>query len=267
MRMGLGELGPQGIAFWRFLFALPFLLALVVITKKRLPQKPNKIVLLAGALFSANIAFWHWSLAMTSVANATFIVSLGNLGVGFLAWAFLKEKPGNIWFGAIIIALLGAGALSLGSSATGAGNLRGDLLAIVAACCVSGYILCSKIARREISGLDAIFWLTAMECFCAVFWVGLSGESYLPKTLGGLWIPFLLAICVQIGGQGLIIIGLGQTQASIAGVLIVVQPVVAAAAAWALFQEHLTVWQFAGCLLILLAIWLAQKSRVKPAAP
>ena len=53
LRLGLDELGPQAIAFWRYLFAVPMLLILVLAVDRRLPAKPNIAVFLAALFFLA----------------------------------------------------------------------------------------------------------------------------------------------------------------------------------------------------------------------
>jgi len=102
-----------------------------------------------------------------------------------------------------------------------------------------------------------------VEICTAFFLVALSGENWFPADISGFAAPFALAIFVQVAGQGLIITGLGHTPASIAGVLIVVQPVVAAALSWRLFGEALAPLQAGGGLLILFAILLAQAGHKK----
>ena len=44
LRYGLDELGPQAIAFWRYVFALPILLALVFLIERRGPRLPNRFI-------------------------------------------------------------------------------------------------------------------------------------------------------------------------------------------------------------------------------
>ncbi len=259
LRLGLSDLGPQAIAMWRYLLAVPLLFLLTLVAQKSLPRRPNKLIILAGIFFACDVALWHWSLEITTVANSTFIVNLGNLGVGFLAWLVLKERPANIWFIAVLMALIGAAALSQGGGEAGKGALRGDILAFFAAILVSGYVLCSKMARNELGGLEAIFWLSVVEACVAALIVLISGESFLPETIKGLKVPLFLALVVQVAGQGLIITGLGRTPAAIAGVLVVVQPVVAAAVAWSLFVEPLTALQIGGGMLILGGIILSQR--------
>ena len=264
LRLGLDDLGPQAIAFWRFAFALPILFVMVVVIQRRLPPKPNKFVIISGIFFALELGLWHWSLTFTTVANATFMVNLGNIGVGLTAWIFLKERPGWKWVLAILIACLGAAALSLGGTVDGKTDLRGDLLAIAAAIGVSCFVVAAKVARRTMGGLEAIFWLTLVETFVAVFLVLAFRESFLPESLSGFIVPLFLAIVVHVGGQGLIILGLGHTPTAIAGVLILVQPVVAATISWQLFEEPLTPIQAGGGFLILLGILISQRGRPAP---
>lgn len=265
LRLGLDDLGPQAIAFWRYAFALPLLFLLVVVVQRRLPSKPNVFIFIAGTCFALDIGLWHWSLTFTTVANATFIVNLGNICVGLTAWVFLKERPTAIWLVAVLIAFAGAAALSLGGGADGKADLRGDLLALAAAVLVSGYMVASKVARRTLGGLETIFWLTAVEVVVAGMMVIGFRESFFPAEWSGFLVPLFLAIAVHIGGQGLIITGLGHTPAAIAGVLVLIQPVVAAAISWHLFDEPLAPLQAGGGFLILIGILISQRGAKAPA--
>lgn len=265
LRIGIDEygheLGPQAIALWRYAFSVPIAFALVLALQRRLPRLPGPSIILAGVLFAFDIALWHWALTLTSVSNATFIVNLGNVGVGIAAWIFLKERPGTGWFVAACLAILGAAALSLGGKALHTGGVTGDLLALGAACFVAAYTLLSKLGRRHLSGIEAIFWLSVTETVIGVGIVAASGERFLPLTPNGFIIPFLLALVAHVIGQGLIVSGIGWTNTAIAGILLLAQPVVAAGIAWQLFNEPLTALQAAGATTILIAVWLAQRER------
>lgn len=265
LRLGLGDLGPQAIAFWRYLFALPLLYLLVLVLARRQPRPPNPFILIAGTCFALDIALWHWGLERTTVANATFIVNLGNISVGLLAWAVLGQRPTVSWGLAFLVALAGAALLSLGGPGDGGSDLVGDLFALGAAIMVSGYLLASSLGRRTLSGIEAIFWLTAVELVVGGLVLLASGEALLPAELRGLAAPLVLALAVQIAGQGLIITGLGHTPAAIAGVLVLVQPVTAALISWQLFGEVLVEAQILGAGLILVGVYIAQR-RPRPVA-
>jgi len=134
---------------------------------------------------------------------------------------------------------------------------------------VSFYVVASKVARRTLPGLDTIFWLTGVEAIVAGFMVIIFGERFFPAELSGFLVPLFLAVIVQIGGQGLIIAGLGHTSAAIAGIMILAQPVVAAAISWRMFDEPLAPLQAGGGLLILVGILISQRGNgqkaLKPA--
>lgn len=261
LRLGLDTMGPQAIAFWRYVFATPMVLTLILLAFRRLPVRPNLFALVAGVFFALDIALWHAGLTLTTVANSTFIVNLGNIGVGLLAWIFLKERLTRIWAIAVVIAIMGALLLTQGGGEGAKGDIRGDLLAVGAAVLVSFYMLCSKIARRELSGLDVLFWVTLVEAITAGLVTMIAGETFIPADPAGWRAPLLLAVVVQCLGQGLIITGLGRTPAAIAGVLILVQPVVAAAVSWRFFDEPLVALQILGGTLILVGVFLSQTGR------
>jgi drug/metabolite transporter (DMT)-like permease len=262
LRLGLETLGPQAIAFWRYVFGVPMTFALVILVHRRLPVRPNKFVFMAGTFFALDIALWHWALTYTTVANSTFIVSLGNLSVGLLALIFLKEKLTSNWAIAVVIALIGAALLTQGGGVEALGDVRGDGLAVGAAILVSFYMLCAKIARRDIGGLDVLFWVTLTEMIVAGFVTLVSGETFIPANISGWRAPFMLAIIVQCLGQGLIIAGLGRTPAAIAGILMLIQPVAAAAVSWRLFEEPLLALQILGAGLILVGVGLSQTGKL-----
>ena len=281
LRYGVGDgsedmLGPQAVAFWRFLFAIPMLLVLSLVVNNRLPCAPNRFAVLAGIFFGIDIGLWHWGLTLTTVANATFLVGLGNLLAGLTAWIIMKDKPTPMWAIAAAIALVGAALLSLGGPAdeTAKTDLRGDALSFAAAIFVSIYIVCAKLARRTMNAVDVLFWATVAEAFVAAGLVGVTNiapamptETLHPQSLSALLAPFLLAIVVQLMGQGLIIFGLGKTSAAIAGVMVVVQPVTAAALAWFLFEEPLFALQILGAGLILAGVFIAGRYGARAATP
>jgi drug/metabolite transporter (DMT)-like permease len=252
----LSEFGPQATGFWRFCLALPLIAAAIYARGGKL-GRPSFLSLAAGAFFGLDIALWHASLVMTSVANATFIVNLGTAAVGLVAWIALKERPSREWPFALGIALLGALLLSRGASGADAGALQGDLLALAAALMVGLYLFVAKLARRTESAMNVLFWSTASTLVVSAVAASVKHEALLPPDWTWLIVPFLLAAIAHVLGQGLIVAGVGRTPAAVAGLLLLVQPVAAALIAWPLFGEPLTPVQLAGAALILAGVWLA----------
>jgi drug/metabolite transporter (DMT)-like permease len=252
----LSEFGPQATAFWRFLFSLPMIAAIIYGTGGRI-GRPPLFALLAGLFFGLDIAFWHSSLHLTSVANATFLVNLGNASVGLIAWIALKERPAKTWLFALVIALVGALFLSRGAANATAGALHGDLLALAAAVMVAMYLFFTKMARRTETAFHVLFWATLAELVVSACAVGVTGERLIPPSPSWLLAPLSLAIVAHVAGQGLIVAGVGRTPASVAGVLLLVQPVTSGLIAWLAFSETLAPLQLGGAALVLVGVWLA----------
>jgi drug/metabolite transporter (DMT)-like permease len=252
----MSEFGPQATGFWRFLIALPLIAGVIYAQGGRLGH-PSLMSLIAGTFFGLDIAFWHASLIMTSVANATFIVNLGTAAVGLVAWIALNERPTKLWPLAIGIALLGALLLSRGAEGEDAGALQGDLLALLAAVMVGLYLFVAKLARRTESAMNVLFWSTAATLVVSTIATLVKQERLEPVDWTWLITPFFLALIAHLLGQGLIVAGVGRTPAALAGLLLLIQPVASALAAWPLFGEALSPVQMAGAALILVGVWLA----------
>lgn len=251
---------PSATAFWRFTFALPILFIAARIFKQHI-GRPNIAVLLAGACLSLDICIWHLALVRTSVANATFIVNLGAIAVGLLAWLFLKQRPSLLWPIAAILALSGAMIMAFAAPEAQSGKLQGDALAFIAAFCLSGYLLFASIGRRTKTGFQTVFWMTTSGIIVALIFTLFMGEEIIPQHYTQFGGALLLALFSQSLGQGLLVYGMGLTKPAIAGVILLIQPVVAGLMAWPLFGEALALTQMAGAALILVGVWLAGKSK------
>jgi len=239
----LSEFAPQATAFWRFAFALP-LMAMVMFAQGQKLGRPSVLALVAGTFFGLDIALWHASLMMTSVANATFIVNLGNAAVGLVAWVVLKERPSKIWPYALGTALLGALLLSRGAAAM-----------------VGLYLFMAKLARRKESAMQVLFWSTAATLVVSAIASLVRHETLIPPEPSWFIWPLVLAVIAHVIGQGLIVGGVGRTPAAVAGILLLIQPVAGALIAWPLFHESLTPIQLAGAALVLAGVWLAGRQR------
>ena len=91
------EIGPFTSAFWRVALALPALwlwsrLEGPPATDRRPDASARWSVAIAGALFAADLTFWHLAIMKTTVANATFLATLAPVWVVLGSGLFLGEK-------------------------------------------------------------------------------------------------------------------------------------------------------------------------------
>jgi drug/metabolite transporter (DMT)-like permease len=261
----VSEVGPTASAFWRVTLAVPLLWALFFslrTDKTKTPRTQWPLLLATGIAFAGDLAFWHWSIKYTSVANSTLLANLASIFVTLAAWLLWKRRPSGLFLAGLAAALLGTGLLvqaSLGSSPTA---LFGDGLGVVTAMFYAWYLLSVKGLRDRGAATLQLMAVTTTITAAILLPVALvSGEPLLPQTAVG-WLKLLgLAWISHAAGQGLIAYALAQLPATFSAVGLLLQPVMAAGFAWLLLAEPLTAWQCAGGAVVLFGIYLAHRGR------
>jgi len=259
----IAEVGPTASAFWRVALAVPLLWVLWPLAPRRsngLLAGDWRLLAAAGLAFAGDLAFWHWSIKFTSVANSTLLANLASIFVTLAVWLIWKQKPTGTFLAGLVAALLGVGLLvhtSLDFSPTG---LLGDALGVVTAIFYAWYLLSVKgIRDRGAATLHLMALTTTLTAVLLLPVALVSGESLLPQTWTG-WLTLLgLAWISHSAGQGLIAYALAHLPAAFSSVSLLFQPVMAAVFAWVLLAEPLVALQVVGGVVVLAGIWLARR--------
>jgi drug/metabolite transporter (DMT)-like permease len=263
--------GPTASAFWRVTLAVPVLW--IVYGLRRAPHERRHkgrgyfarslLLVAAGLAFAGDLAFWHKSIQLTSVANATLLANLASIFVTLAAWMFLRQRPSALFLAGLGAALAGVALLvhtSLRFSPTG---LAGDAFGVVTAMFYAAYILAVKGLRDRGETTLHLMAVTSTITAVLLFPVALaSGETLVPDSARGWWILAGLALLSHAAGQGLIAFALAHLPAAFSSVSLLFQPVMAAAFAWLLLAEPLARLQVAGGLVVLFGIYLARRGSV-----
>jgi drug/metabolite transporter (DMT)-like permease len=256
------DTGAAAAGFWRFAFALPLLLLLTRRGKDGAGGvgRPTKWMAAAALFFVLDLSFWHYSIAMTSVANATVLTNLTPVVVTLAAWLLLRERPKGLFVVALAVAVAGALAMSMGADGRQGSNPRlGDVFALVTALWYAGYFLVVKQARGESSAGRIMLWSTALGAPLLLAVAAVLREPLWPGSPGG-WAACAGLGLVHVAGQGGVAWSLGRLPAALTSVTVLLQPVVAAILGWILFAEHMTAPQLAGGAAVLAGVVLAQLS-------
>ncbi|WP_293518043.1 DMT family transporter [Phenylobacterium sp.] len=261
----LADSGPAAVGFWRMMFALP-LLALIARRESGGVGPPGWVLVFAGVAFALDLAFWHYGIALTSVAKATILSNLTPVIVTGVAWLVFRERVRPLFLAAVALAVGGACLMTLARDPglPGANPALGDAVSAMAAVWYALYFLAVQRARRTRGATQVMFWSSLTAAPLLLVASTLLGETLLPATPGG-W-----AACVGLGimhvtGQGAIAWALGRLPASVTSVVVLVQPVVAAILGWALFGEVFGPGQMLGGAIALTGVVLAQRA-ARPAA-
>ncbi len=264
-------LGPSATAFYRVFFALPALWLWSAWEQRRPnpPRRPSttgekRLLLLAGVLFALDMAFWHWSIKLTTVANATLLANFAPIVVTIGAWLILKERITGRFILAMLVAFAGAAMLAGASLNLAPRYLIGDSLALVTALFYGGYQFTVKLLRSSFSPATIMTWAAVSASATLLLAALASGEQMLPNTPAG-WTSLLaLAFISHVAGQGLIAYAFGHLPASFGSLSLLLQPLIAAMIAWAWFAESLSPMQIIGGAVMLTGIVAANRSQSAP---
>ena len=260
----VSEAGPTPTAFWRVAIAVPVLwLVVAVVPREKGAQATGlwPLLLAAGFAFAGDLAFWHTSIKLTSVANSTLLANLASIFVTLASWLLWRQRPTKLFLFGLAAALAGVATLVRTSVATSSSGLAGDALGIVTAMFYAWYLLTVKGLRNR--GVTALRLMAVTSSVTAVILLPValaSGEPFLPQTGLG-WLKLIgLALVSHAAGQGLIAYALATLPAAFSSVSLLFQPVMAAVLAWVLLGEPLTPLQVAGGAVVLAGIYVARRA-------
>jgi drug/metabolite transporter (DMT)-like permease len=270
------------IAALRLSFAT-LVLAPIVFVRNRaelasLSRKQLLLALGSGLFLAAHFGTWISSLQYTSVASSVVLVSTGPLWVALLSPLVLRERlgPGALAglalavIGGVIIAANDSCSLEAGLRCSGLGttaegtSLWGNLLALLGALAVSGYLLIGRHLRSSISLAPYIFLAYGTAALVLLAAAGLMGS--LVVNLSGrtyLWI-ILLALVPQLIGHSTYNWALKYLRAAAVAVTTLGEPVGSAILAYFILQEQPGILVLVGAALILAGIYVAARGSAQP---
>ena len=260
----VSESGPVATAFWRVFLALPLLWLWAVSTQgARLPaQARNHCTMLfaAGFFFAGDLAVWHWSILLTSVANTTLLANLAPIFVTAVAWFVFRESPQRLFLAGLAASISGT-LLLIGANFGGDNRtLLGDALGVVTAMFYAAYQLSVSRLRTNVPTASVMALSSTIMAILLLPIAWRSGERILPLTDAG-WLKLIgIALFAQVIGQSLIAWAMAHLTATFSSVGLLLQPVMATLFAWILLGETVGPLQFAGGALVLLGIMLARQA-------
>jgi drug/metabolite transporter (DMT)-like permease len=260
----VSEAGPVSTAFWRVFLALPFLWVWAwTHGRSAAPAQsnPRGLLFAAGFFFAGDLAVWHWSIVLTSVANAVLLANLAPIFVTLVAWWFWRKKPAAMFLAGLAAALAGVMLMVGGDFSNTSGRaLLGDALGVVTAMFYAAYQLTVTRLRGTVSTarIMAMSSVVTAAFLLPIAW--LSGEVFFPVTEIGWAKVFGLALISQVAGQSLIAYAMAHLSATLSSVGLLLQPVMASLFAWILLGETLGAAAIAGAALVLIGIRIATQA-------
>lgn len=199
--------------------------------------------------------FQQFGISFTTVGKAGFITAMYILIVPILG-LFMKKKPGlQVWLG-VVLAVMGLYLLCMTSESFSLS--KGDFLVLICAGFFSLHILIIDYFSPKVDGVR-------MSCIqflvCGILSMVMAFIFETPEVsviLSG-WLPILYAGVLSCGvAYTLQIVGQKNMDPTVASLILSLESVFSVLAGWLILNQTLSLRELSGCVLMFLAIILAQ---------
>jgi len=254
----VSETGPVATAFWRVFLALPLLWMWSSLGQREHHgagfANARGLMIACGLFFAGDLAVWHWSIMLTSVANSTLLANLAPIFVALAAWLMFRRRPQRKFLAGLTVAVTGMMLLIGGDFQLQGTELIGDALGVVTAMFYAGYQLTVTKLRERVATSTLMAWTGLITAIVLLPIALLTGEQMLPVSVMG-WVKLAgLALISQVAGQSLIAYAMAHLPATFSSVGLLFQPVMATLFAWLLLGEAVSALQLAGGITVLIGI-------------
>ncbi len=219
------------------------------------PGDIGKMFIFGIAGMSCVQFLYLYTISQLNVATAVFLQYLGPAFIVLFAVFWNRERLSRHSLSALLMAMGGSALIVAGQSLAGlSGHWAGLLTGFLSALAMSFYVIYGKVLLSHynswvVLGYGLLFGAIPFW-FLEPPWV-IYGLHY----SGRIWLFFgYIVIFSTLVPFGLAFMGLRYLKPAPAGIIMMLEPVIAGIAAYLLLGEVLGGWQLAGCCLILAAV-------------
>lgn len=257
----LADVSPDSAGFYRMMFASLSLLILIRLRRENLnmARRPKLLLILAGVFLSIDFMCWHRSIGLIGPGLSTL---LGNFQIFFTAlfsWLFFQQRISRLFILAVAMALCGLLLITGGDwQVLQPGYKLGLLFGVLTALFYSGYILLLKQALNDHSaqGVPSMLIVSIATTLLLALITPVTGGSFAIPDSESLFALIGAGVISSTIGWSLISTAIKQVQATIAGLVLLLQPTLALIWDVLLFDRPTGPMEIFGVLSILSAIYI-----------
>jgi drug/metabolite transporter (DMT)-like permease len=255
----LSGASPVTATFYRGAYAVPVLLVIWLTQRSndRRGRRERVLAIVSGLLLALDLNLWHESIAMLGAGLGTVIANAQVVFVAAAAWVLYGERAtlGRIvTIGVVLAGVVLTSGLAR-HDAYGAQPVAGAIVGMLAAVVYAAFLLVYREANRTPgprSGplLESTIGMIAGALACAIFD---PHFTFTPGLTSSVWLA-MLAIGSQVIGWLLIGVAMPKLPVVETSVLLLGQPVFTVIWGVLLFDERLSLLQWAGSAIVLAGV-------------
>ncbi len=255
------------IAAYRLLFTF-LILAPFTLLKYRydiisLSRRDIFLSAASGACLALHFVTWFTSLNYTSIASSVVLVTIQPVFVVLGSWVLYREKISRRGVYGMALALTGSLVIGASDFQLDMRAFFGDLLALLAALMVSGYLLIGRKVRSTAS-LPAYAFYTYGTSAILLLLVAIAFDfRFYPYPAKEWLLFFALAFVCTVMGHTIFNWSLKYVQASVVSVSVLGEPLGAIIWASIFLHEYPTPRQLAGGALIFSGLYLFTRASAR----
>ncbi len=260
----LAAVSPDAAGFYRMLFSGLGLLVWLGLSRVgwRLPSGTLRVLAAGGVLLGVDFMCWHRSIHLVGPGLATLLGNFQVFFTAFFSWLILRQKVSRLFLAAVGMALAGLLLITgVHLQAMAPGYRLGIVLGLGTALCYSGYILFLKQAMGHpaVSGVSAMLVVSVVCMGFMGLVTAAGGETFLIPDAGSLWALVGVGVVSTTLGWSLISTAMRQISATVAGLVLLLQPALSFVWDVIIFHRATAVHEVFGVMLILGAIFLGSR--------
>jgi drug/metabolite transporter (DMT)-like permease len=265
IRLAMAAAGRNDLGFSLFLGASRLIISALILLptwsqkeRVKVTPKANYYAIAAGVCLALHFTTWISSLAFTSIAASTTLVTTNPIWVALISrfwWQEILSRQTTI---GIVIALLGSIGIALGDAGAG-GNysqpILGDILALIGAWLVSAYLLLGAKAQKlglTIGHYSAIAYSVAalvlfpLPLFLKTSYFGYNQQVYFYVAL--------MAVLSQLIGHTSFNWALRWLSPTFVTLTILFEPIGSSILGWLIFNEIPSYWVIGAGSIVLIGV-------------
>ncbi len=230
-----------------------------VIRSSTLTRRDIPLLGVASVCLALHFAFWIASLDYTSVTSSVVLVTANPLLVAVASRLLLGEPMRRRVLVGIAVGIVGGLIIAAGDAGR-KGELTGDLLALLGAVSVVGYLLAGRRLRSHVPVLQYTSLVYSGTAVLLVAATLVAGDPFTGYTLGTYGAMLMLALIPQVVGHSMFNWSLAHVTGTVVAISVMAEPVITSLLAVPILGELPNSTSVAGGLLVLAGIYMAVRT-------